>query len=63
MVDPEITRLEAEARYARERHDLYRAKTYGPRRTNPSRLRGLARTAELAEQRLSLARSRSKRTP
>ncbi len=27
--------LEAEARYARERYQLYRARTYGPRATQP----------------------------
>ena len=53
----ELVRLEAEARYARERHRLYRAKAYGPRTTDPSRLRDLERAAELAEKRLRAART------
>lgn len=44
--------LAAEARYARERSDLYKAKSYGPRLTSPARLRELERRSELAEARL-----------
>jgi hypothetical protein len=40
------------ARYARERHDLYKAKSYGPSLTSPTRLRKLARERDLAERRL-----------
>jgi hypothetical protein len=47
--------LRADARYSRERHDLYRAKTYGPRLTTPARLRELERLAQLAEDRLRRA--------
>jgi hypothetical protein len=46
------SQLAAEARYARERFDLYKAKAYGPRMTSPARLRELERNSELAEQRL-----------
>ena len=53
---PSIEALEAEARYARERYDLYRAKTYGPRPTSPTRLRELQRIHEAAEARLRRAR-------
>jgi hypothetical protein len=53
---PSIEALEAEARYARERYDLYRAKTYGPRPTSPARLRELERIREGAEARLRRAR-------
>jgi hypothetical protein len=53
---PSIEALEAEARYARERYQLYRAKTYGPRPTSASRLRELQRIAEGAEARLARAR-------
>jgi hypothetical protein len=49
---------EAEARYARERYQIYKAKAYGPRATNPARLRELERAWRLAEQRLHRARSR-----
>jgi hypothetical protein len=51
-----IEALEAEARYARERYHLYRAKTYGPRPTSPARLRELERVLEGAEARLRRAR-------
>jgi hypothetical protein len=53
-----IDELEAEARYARQRLDLYRAKMYGPRPTSPVRMRELEREAEGAEQRLRRARER-----
>jgi hypothetical protein len=56
-----IDELEAEARYARQRLDLYRAKTYGPRPTSPARMRELERTAEGAEERLRRARERERR--
>jgi hypothetical protein len=51
-----IERLEAEARYARERLDLYRAKSYGPRPTRPARLSELQRASEDADARLRAAR-------
>jgi hypothetical protein len=44
--------LEVEERYARERYQLYRAKSYGPRPTSPVRLRELERAWKLAESRL-----------
>jgi hypothetical protein len=50
-----IEDLRNEARYWRERHDLYRAKTRGPRPTTPARLRELERTARAAEARLRRA--------
>ena len=34
--------LRVQARYARERYDLYKAKTYGPRLTSPARMRELS---------------------
>jgi hypothetical protein len=51
-----IEALEAEARYARERYDLYRAKTYGPRPTSTTRLLELQRISEGADARLRRAR-------
>ena len=51
-----ISALEAEARYARERYQLYRAKVYGPRPTSMARLRELQRIHEGAEARLRRAR-------
>ena len=47
-----------EARYARERYDLYRARAYGSRPTSASRLRELQRIHEGADARLRHARQR-----
>lgn len=55
MASPDLARLAAEARYARERYDLYRAKVYGPRPTSQSRLRKLERACLSAEARLLAA--------
>jgi hypothetical protein len=52
---PRIEELRAEARYARERLDLYRAKMYGPRPTTMTRLRELERIHEGADARLRQA--------
>ena len=51
-----IEELEADARYHRERHDLYRAKSYGERLTSPARLRELALASQAADARLRQAR-------
>jgi hypothetical protein len=50
-----VRQLLAEARYARERHELYKAKVYGPRPTSLARLRELERISEQAESRLRRA--------
>jgi hypothetical protein len=47
--------LRDEARYHRERRDLYRAKMHGGRPTSPARLRELERTLALADSRLQRA--------
>jgi hypothetical protein len=48
----------AEARYARERYDLYRARVYaGSRPTSLARLRELERATEYAEARLRHAQT------
>jgi predicted transcriptional regulator len=47
--------LAQEARHARERFDLYKAKTYGPTLTSFSRLRELEQARDLAETRLRRA--------
>jgi hypothetical protein len=52
MDDDEIARLRAEARYHRERLDLYRAKAYSQRATSPTRLRELERAHASAQERL-----------
>lgn len=49
--------LEAEERYAHERYQFYRAKTYGPRATSPAQLRELERLWHFAETRLRRARA------
>jgi len=58
-----LDELRAETRHARERRDLYRAKSYGPRETSPERLRELERTCDAAEQRLRHAEAESERAP
>jgi hypothetical protein len=52
-----LAALEAEARHARERYQLYRAKAYGPRLTSAGRLRELERASKLADSRLDRARA------
>ena len=60
MSDPiRIEELRAEARYRRERYDLYRAKVYGPRPTTMSRLRELERAHQGAAVRLRRAEQAS----
>lgn len=49
---PHLADLRADARYARERYDLYRAKVYGPRATSMTRLRELERAHQAADARL-----------
>ncbi len=51
----ELEHLRAEARYHRERRDLYHAKMYGPRATDPARMRELERACDAAEARLAHA--------
>ena len=53
--DSHLEQLRAEAHYLRNRHDLYRAKVYGPRPAQASRLVDLERRYELAETRLRRA--------
>ena len=48
----DLEQLREEARYARQRYDLYRAKAYGMRPVRPERLRELERAADAAEERL-----------
>jgi hypothetical protein len=55
--------LKAQARYARERYQLYKAKSFGQRLTSPARLRELQRTYEQAEARLSAATTEEQRAP
>ena len=54
-----LEQLAAEARYHRQRYDLYRARMYALRPTTEARLRELQRSCESAEQRLAEARARA----
>jgi hypothetical protein len=47
--------LRVQAQYARQRYDLYKAKSYGMRPTSDARLRELQRASEQAEERLRFA--------
>lgn len=62
--EPSVAHMEhlrAEARYARERYQLYKAKALGPRPTSAARLRELQRTYEQAEARLTAAEAEEQR--
>jgi hypothetical protein len=52
----ELQRLEAEARYHRDRLALYRARVMSARPTSPGRLRELERISAAADARLHRAR-------
>jgi hypothetical protein len=54
-----LEELRAEAKYARDRYRLYRAKVHSPRLTSPGRLRGLERASNMAESMLRRAESDS----
>jgi hypothetical protein len=56
-----LEELSAQARYARQRYDLYKARAYGPRITTPVRMRELEREASLAEARLRFAKAQARR--
>lgn len=58
---PELDRLRAEARFHRERLDLYTAKAKSGRAIQPARLRELQRASDGAEARLRAARARDRR--
>src|SRR3954451_19012931 len=53
-----VARLRMDARYHRERSDLYRAKMFGPRATSPERMRELERACEQAAERLRTAEAK-----
>jgi hypothetical protein len=54
--------LRAKARYARERYQLYKAKSYGSRPTSRARMRELQRIYEYAEAHLHAAEAEERRT-
>lgn len=55
--------LRTQAKYARERYQLYKAKSYGQRPTSPARLRELQQTSERAEARLRFAETEQAGAP
>lgn len=57
---PRIEELRAEARYRRERADLYRARAQGSRPFDPARLQQLIREADAAAERLAGALARDR---
>jgi len=61
MSTRQLDDLRVQARYARERYDLYKAKVYGPRPTSPARMRELQRECERAEARLRAAQAEERR--
>ena len=56
-LSPRLVELEAQARHARERYRLYRAKAYGLRLTSAGHLRQLERESNLAASRLDRAKA------
>jgi len=50
-----LDELRVDARYHRERRDLYRAKMHGPRPTSPGRMRELERAYALSDSRIRRA--------
>jgi hypothetical protein len=56
-----LEELHAQAQYARQRYDLYKAKAYGPRLTSPARLRELEREASRTQAELRFAEAEAKR--
>ena len=53
-----VARLRMDARYHRERRDLYRAKMFGPRATSPERLQELERAYDQVAERLRAAEAK-----
>jgi hypothetical protein len=66
MTDREAERLDelrTEARYHRQRLDLYRARFYGGRALSPARLEEFQRTSDAAAERLRQAREAGSPVP
>ncbi len=53
--------LRSQARYARERYQTYKARTFGQRPTSEERLRELQRASQQAEERLRFAEAEEQR--
>lgn len=52
-----LDELRAQAQHARQRYDLYKARTYGLRATSPARVRELERECARAEASLRFAKA------
>jgi hypothetical protein len=63
MSEEHHAELKAAADHARQRHDLYKAKTYGSKPTSPQRLRELKREAERAASSLERAQADQRAEP
>jgi hypothetical protein len=59
-IDYRMELLRAEARHARQRWDLYKAKVYGPRPSTAARMRELQRECDGAEARLHAAEEKER---
>ena len=59
--DVRLAELRAQARYARQRYDLYKARAYGPHLTSPARMRQLERECTAAEAIFRFATAEAKR--
>ena len=57
----DLDEMRAQANYARERYQLYKAKSHGLRPTSPERLRELRRASEQADDRLHFAEAEAQR--
>jgi hypothetical protein len=55
-----LDELQTQARYARQRYDLYKARAYGSRLTSPARMRELEREASRAEADLRFAKAQAR---
>jgi hypothetical protein len=58
-----LAELEGQARHARERYDLYRARAYGMRPTSPARMRELERQRDHAESAFRFAQREATQSP
>lgn len=59
--DPRLEELRTQARFDRQRFDLYRARAYGSRPVDPSRMRELERAAAASAERLRHALEQAER--
>jgi hypothetical protein len=56
-----LDELQAQAQYAQERYDLYKARAYGPRLTSTARLRELERESVRTGENLRFAKAQARR--